>query len=469
LNSLFAAALIILICDPQQLFQSGFQLSFFVVLSIILLMPVFEKLTERIFRHDPLIPPELRTKWHPWISAAAWFSWETLLVSLAAWIGSLPLSAYYFNIVSPVSTPANLVAVPLCILVLISNIVALLFASWWPAAAAIFNHSGWAMMSLIAKTSSWFAAWPKAYAYVSVPSFYGACLFYIVLIAVTTGWLFKPRFRPLKLSALGVAAAIWAVLLFNELSTPTLTVLPLNDSNIVLYSAPFGRERALVNSGSAFASDFTLKPFLRAQGVNQLENLLLTHGEAHVASGASAVASTFDVKRIWISSVSGRPAAGYRRYLAGVDDSDKKVVKLGHGETNQPWTVLHPSSDDNFTRTEDAALVLYGNVRGTKVLLLSELTEIGQRVLIERHPELSADIVVAGMPGRGEPVIEPLLDVVRPKLIVIADPEAPATRRVTKALRERLAARKVPVIYTTESGAVTFKFTSAGWKVRTMN
>src|SRR5207247_8918344 len=39
INSLFAAALIILIWQPQQLFQAGFQLSFFVVLCIILTLP----------------------------------------------------------------------------------------------------------------------------------------------------------------------------------------------------------------------------------------------------------------------------------------------------------------------------------------------------------------------------------------------------------------------------------------------
>jgi competence protein ComEC len=42
---------------------------------------------------------------------------NTALVSLAAWIAGLPLVAYYFNILTPVSTPANLLAVPLCGLV----------------------------------------------------------------------------------------------------------------------------------------------------------------------------------------------------------------------------------------------------------------------------------------------------------------------------------------------------------------
>ena len=92
------------------------------------------------------------------------------LTSFAAWIGSLPLVAYYFHIVTPVSTPANVLAVPLCALVLISNLASLLLAGWFPAAAELFNHAGWFLMEIIRVSSHWFANWPGAYFYVPEPS-----------------------------------------------------------------------------------------------------------------------------------------------------------------------------------------------------------------------------------------------------------------------------------------------------------
>src|SRR3989454_6388465 len=63
-NSLFAAALIILIWQPQQLFQAGFQLSFFVVLCLVLTMPALHSLGARLLAPDPLIPASLRPRWH---------------------------------------------------------------------------------------------------------------------------------------------------------------------------------------------------------------------------------------------------------------------------------------------------------------------------------------------------------------------------------------------------------------------
>ena len=64
---------------------------------------------------------------------------------------------------------------------------------------------------------------------------------------------------------------------------------------------------------------------------------------------------------------------------------------------------------------------------------------------------------------------EALLDAVQPKMIVVADSEFPATRRASRELKDRLAGRKTPVIYTRTAGAVTILAGSEGWELRTMD
>src|SRR5208283_3607056 len=122
----------------------------------------------RLVAPDPLLPDDLRPRWQ---RALRWppVGWlgDLLLVSLAAWLGSLPLAAYYFHILTPVSTPANVLAVPLCSLVLVSNLASLLLAGWFPAAAELFNHAGWFLMEIIQASRHWFANWPCDYFYVS--------------------------------------------------------------------------------------------------------------------------------------------------------------------------------------------------------------------------------------------------------------------------------------------------------------
>src|SRR5262245_12740424 len=80
INSLAAAALIILLWDPQQLFQAGFQLSFFVVLCIILTIPALVRLWRRFTAPDPLLPPQLRRRWPGFLHAPAHYVGEVTLV-----------------------------------------------------------------------------------------------------------------------------------------------------------------------------------------------------------------------------------------------------------------------------------------------------------------------------------------------------------------------------------------------------
>jgi beta-lactamase superfamily II metal-dependent hydrolase len=91
--------------------------------------------------------------------------------------------------------------------------------------------------------------------------------------------------------------------------------------------------------------------------------------------------------------------------------------------------VLHPGPSDQFAQADDNAVVLRRDFYGHSVLLLPALGRDGQDALMHRHPDLRAEIVIAGLPARDEPLCEPLLDQLRPQLIVMADAKFPAHAR----------------------------------------
>src|SRR6185436_19684781 len=97
--------------------------------------------------------------------------WVTsgLTTSLAAWLGSIPLVAYYFHLFTPVSLLANLIVVPLSGLALASNLASLMVGGWWLAAAEWFNHSAWLWMELMRRASDWAAHVPGGCFYVRAP------------------------------------------------------------------------------------------------------------------------------------------------------------------------------------------------------------------------------------------------------------------------------------------------------------
>jgi competence protein ComEC len=468
INSLFAAALLILAWDPQQLFQAGFQLSFFVVLCIILIVPPLHKYLEQLFAPDPLLPKQLHRRLPPIIRVPVRYVLDVLVTSFAAWVGAIPLVAYYFNIITPVSTPANLLAVPLCALVLVSNLASLLMTSWFHGAAQLFNHAGWFLMECIRVTSNWFADWPAAYHYVTTPTLFTTALYYTIFLALVTGWLFRPNLRAYKLSGLTLALLFWSCQHWQTARITKLNVLALNGGSAVYFDAPGNKDDLLVDCGTINAVEFATKPFLRAQGVNTLPGLLLTHGDVHHVGGAEHIAHLFSVQRIYASTVHFR-SPPYRSIIDTFSRKPHWLQTVNRNDHIGLWTVLHPNPTDHFRQADDSSVVLVGTFDKTRVLLLSDLGRPGQNALLERNPDLKADIVITGLPVQTEPVCDMLLDRLQPKVVIVSDSEFPVSERANAKLCERLSHRSIPVLYTHSTGSATIEFKNGKWTIRTMS
>lgn len=467
LNSLFYAACLILVWEPQQLFQAGFQLSFLVVLCLLLMLPPCFLRLRQVLDGDPLLPARLRRRCPPVLAVPGKYAADILLTSFAAWVGSIPLVAYYFHIITPVSTPANLVAVPLCGLVLVSNLASLLLTGWLPAAAELFNHAGWFLMECIRVTSHWFAAWPAAYFYLPQPSLFTSCLYYGLLLGLVTGWLLQNRWRFWKLATVGVLSLLWLALCWREMSACRLTVLPANAGMAIHWKAPGAGNDVLVDTGNTNALQFVVKPFLRAQGVNSLATLVLTHGDLQHVGGAEMATVLFPAKHVCASPVRFRSSA-YRRTLERFKNVPGLLQLLHRDERLGIWTILHPDVADRFPKADDGALALRADIAGTRILLLSDLGRAGQAALLERTEDLRADIVVTGLPTDGEALGDALLDAAHPHAIIVADSEFPSAARAREPFQQRLARRNIPVFYTRSSGAATVEFSGGRADLHTM-
>jgi ComEC/Rec2-related protein len=467
LNSLAAAALIILLWEPRQLFEASFQLSFCVMLVIGLLLPRMNKFSDGLLSHDPLLPDDLIPKWRRVLISTSRILARYFSLSLAAWLGSIPLSALYFHLFSPISPIANLIAVPLGTLALMSNLGALVCGAWLPFATELFNNAAWFFMSAMTDVSEWFTRIPGSYFYVPAPSWISIGIYYAILIVSLSGWLKTSRRKISGAVILIFIAAIYYWQWENYRDEVKLTVLPLNGGHSIFVDAAGRKNDWLIDCGNENAVNFTLKNFLRAQGVNKIPRLVLTEGDSQNVGGAKLLDQLFGVGELWTSPVHFR-SGNYNEIVASFEKSSRHKIFNCGGKIGQ-WQILWPAATNNFPRADDNALVLRGNFSGVKILLLSDLSRAGQSELLSRTNDLRADIVVAGLPNEGEPLANALIDAIQPKVIVIADSEFPANRRASRELKERLAQLKTPVIYTRDSGAATILVNKNGWQLRTMD
>jgi competence protein ComEC len=435
---------------------------------LLLITPPLFELIGRVGASDPLLPPRLRFRPSRWLAVPGCYLGDIGVTSFAAWIGSLPFVAYYFNLITPVSTPANLIAVPLCVLVLISNLISLVLAGWFPAAAELFNHAGWFGMECIRVSSQWFAHWPAAYFYIPAPNWFTIGLYYALLIGAMTGWFFRPGFRALKIAGVCAATLIWTWMCWQAAMTTRLSVLTVHGGMAVYSDAPGRAKDILVDTGPSNSVQWVTKNFLRAQGVNQLRVLLLTHGDVHHTGGTEPIIELFRVPKIYTSPVRFRSAA-YRSMLERLSALPVSLRPVARSQLLGDWEVLHPDADDRFGKADDGAVVLRAAFGKTRVLLLSDLGRDGQAALVQRNPDLRAEIVVTGLPAAGEPLGDTLLQTTQPRLIIVADSELPFSERAKLALRIRLSKQHAPVLYTSDAGAVTLEFKKDQWQLHAMN
>src|SRR5690606_13919369 len=190
LNTLCAAAFVLLVGEPAWLFSVGFLLSFAGVLSLVLFyMPIY-----------PLWPQT---------SLAGRALWQAVSASIAAEVLTAPLVAYYFHSFPLLFIPANLLSVVLaggCALVGGMAVIAL---SGIPALAGAV---GWAVTKLVWLFNAavlWLQQYnPPAFQYLQI-SLAELLLLYIVIAASAAWWLaLKRQVLPVALAAACVLMAL---------------------------------------------------------------------------------------------------------------------------------------------------------------------------------------------------------------------------------------------------------------------
>jgi competence protein ComEC len=166
-NLIGLSSFIILMVNPNQVFDIGFIFSYIAVLSIVVIAPAFYE----IFGVEK--KPSLKH-----------YILASVSVSLAAWLGILPLAAYYFGLISPVVVAANLVVVPLLFMIMGSGILFLSLGFLSEALAYIFSQSTWFFLFVLVNSVRFLKNIPLGYFEIKTPPLYSIILYYLALISI---------------------------------------------------------------------------------------------------------------------------------------------------------------------------------------------------------------------------------------------------------------------------------------------
>ena len=310
----------------------------------------------------------------PWslFSASFWLSYLAVaLLGLAAllwrqaslwrlqWlmtIGLLPLQLMMFAGLGWLAIPVNLIAIPLFSLILIPLGLAsgLLVLCWPQAAWAGFWLCDWLLDYLMAGLSwlqthidSW--VWFSAQGSVALVLCWLAGMFWLL-----------PHGRSLSICTCGVALLIYGQ------PVPDWEVLVIDVGQGLSVLVRQGERGLLYDTGDAFPSgynmaDAAILPVLRAEGIRQLDYLIISHADRDHASNWQRVYAALPVRHL-LSSVPLNPVT--RRCVRGTRWRWLRLqleilapVTSGSGQENQDSCVLRISDGRH-------SLLLVGDLPG---------------------------------------------------------------------------------------------------------
>src|SRR2546423_5665727 len=423
-NSLAAAATLILWWDTNELFAVGFQLSFCVVAAILLLQePSFHFLRRRI-DPDPCLPRILFTPRRRALNRSLTWLARAGSVSFAAWIGSLPLMLWYYHLVTLISLVANLVVVPIAFFVLAGALLSLVTAPFSAWLSVIFNNANWALTKLILGAVSLFAQIPGGHFYVENPHRPSAALLEINTLDLRSG------------AAVHLRA---------------------------------DRRDWLIDAGRARDYERVLYPYLRARGVNRLDGLILTHGDAAHLGGAGALLADFRPRQL-IDTPAADHSLLHRKFIELLTAAKRAPRHCRAGDEFKLSAavrarILFPPPDFQAERADDQALVVELEVLGRRrVLLMSDSGEATERFLLANYPDLKSDILIKGQHHSGISGTPSFLDCVQPQTIIATSRDFPESERLKPEWIDEVRGRGIQLLRQDETGAVQVRVFRDRWE-----
>lgn len=420
LNSLCAAAFVILAQSTNELFNPGFQLSFTVVAAILLIAgPIQERIRRRL-EPDPFIPVSLWTSWQKKRHEAAGNASSLLAVSLAAWIGSLPLTVFYFHMVSVSALAANLLVVPLSFLIMATAVLALTGGVASAALAAVFNNANLVFTKFL--------------------------VFVIQAAAALPG-----SFLPI---------GSW------QTAPAALTVFDFGSGGATAIES--GGRLWLMDCGSRWDFENILTPWMRSTGHWKPDTLVLTHGDANHIGGVGTLLETNALPRIIDSPLTDRSPVR-RRLHAAMDAAALPTLKARSGDhfeisPSASLKILHPPDGLVAATADDKSLVALLESGGTRILFLSDAGPTTFQWLLENQSaEIPADIVILGRHKSGAPPEASFLRAVNPSLVLATAADFPSNEPIDEQWASMVESLGIRLFRQDRTGAVGIRLEKESW------
>ena len=425
-----------LVYQPLDLFNAGFQLSFGVVLGLMVLAkPALAFLTGPIDIDQQLARPlQKPTTLRLIVDMLRQRFLEGLVAGVVAWIVAAPLIAFHFSQINPYAIPASLLLAIPVILSLIAGFLKIMLTLLIPPLAGLLATFAAAPVALMRRGVDLLSQIPGSDAPLAAPPIWSIVAFYLLLALPL---LPRPHLRLRPFLRCGPAIACHHVLgLPLHLGSAPQTA-PRGQLRLVLLSVGTGQcailhlpsgKTVLVDAGSASVSDLDRKcitPYLKALGQRRIDSLFISHANNDHFSAADDAIANHDIRQLFLSplfavhAANNASAESLMRSFASHKCTLNELLPGQHLslDNDVALDVLWPPADLPLA-ANDASLVLRLTCFGRSILLPGDIQDLAQAHLLSRPDSLRCDVLIAPHHGSSVPTTGQFLTAVNPQLIL---------------------------------------------------
>ena len=466
IDVLFFVATILLLWNPAQLWDVGFQLSFASVGSIVAFMPRWDEITAKWVQG---IPERLQRP-------VRWFL-AGIGIAIVAQVGTAILTAYHFNRIPLLGIPIGPFAVgltgiimPLILATLIDPI---------GIAPAINSTVLDLFLSLIrACGEDTSLVWK-----VKTPSL-PFILIYLTFIVYLRNWAWywlqhgKRMFLPVAAVLLIWFLSMGESHLANR-GVLEVTWIDVGQGDSILVKFPNGRSMLLDAGNHSFNQrtdkswdngEKTVDPYLSHIGLFKLDVVALSHPDSDHHGGLAHIVNTFNVRNVVGVKPGYSDSFTYRALETAVTAKDVPYTLNGANLDSLSETVsielLHPH--ELSKKKNDNSLVIRLTYGGVRILLTGDIERKTERLLVNSGLDIEADFLHVPHHGSKTSSTTAFLDAVNPKFGIISCGVNNKYGHPHSSVVSRYEERGIKLFRTDKQGAITLRTDGKRCWLRTM-
>jgi competence protein ComEC len=462
-TTLSLAALLILLVNPNSLFEISFQLSFVAVASIILIFPRLLKLVQikNLDNSTKNLPFPIRFK--HWLIAG-------LLISITATIGTAPLLLHSFNRMSTIGPVANLLLEPLlCLWSLPFGLLSILVQFFDHQTSDYLLQIGSLGIKAAIIITNFFSNFDHSTLWLPTPPF-TLIFFYFASLALCFCNYTRSKTIPLFLGISLFFLYPPQNCLKSFSNNSELIFLDVGQGSSTLVTFPGGKN-ILIDGGGSSSSKFdvgesVIARYLWNRGISHLDAIIITHPDADHYNGVPFLLKHFYPDTLWINGEKGHD----QEYDALIELAMKFGTKLRIPESNEIilktkeltlFNINNPFlNSEHFAslsnNSNDQSLIVQLKGNHFSCLIAGDISRRVEHALVKNQINLKSLILLSPHHGSRTSNSEEFINAVKPEQIVVSAGRFKSIFFPSIELRSICKEKNIPLLVTSEIGAIMF-------------